>query len=109
MAGNMTAFHISGRRWHDKVNGNTYHSAQIFADGELVVVCPFQYGNGYQWLYSAQEAMIEAGFLSGKQSEPYGLVQPLWQQIEESDHTLTSDVADVLKREVIAHGKVGAA
>lgn len=35
---------IEGRRWFDRVNGNTYFSSQIFFDGELVHEIPFQYG-----------------------------------------------------------------
>ena len=35
---------ILGRRWRDKANGNTYHSARVFIDGECVGAVPFQYG-----------------------------------------------------------------
>ena len=102
----MTAFHISGRRWFDRVNGNTYHSTRVFADGELVVITPFEYGYGDQWQQTAMVAMVEAGVLPGLRSGPHDTLRPLWQQIEASDHTLTSDVADVPKREVVAHGAV---
>ena len=100
----MTAFHISGRRWFDRVNGNTYHSARVFADGELVAVVPFQYGYDDAWLQSAMVEMVEAGILPGLRSGPHDTLRPLWQQLEGTGDTLTSDVADVLKRETIAHG-----
>ena len=105
----MTAFHISGRRWFDKVNGNTYHSARVFADGELAAVVPFQYGYGDAWEWSALVATVEAGALVGLRSGPHDSLRPWWQHIDESDgaHTLTTDVADVLKREAVAHGKGG--
>ena len=100
----MTALHISGRRWFDRVNGNTYHSARVFADGELVVVVPFQYGYDDAYRDSAMVAMVEAGVLPGLRYGPHNTLRPLWQQIEASDDTLTVDVADVLKREAVAHG-----
>ena len=101
----MAAFHISGRRWFDRVNGNTYHSARVYADGELVVTVPFQYGYGDHWLQSSMEAMVKAGVLLGLRYGPHDTLRPLWQQLEGTDDTLTSDVADVLKREAVAYGK----
>lgn len=37
---------IIGRRWFDKVNGNTYHSARIFIDNALVHTIGMTYGYG---------------------------------------------------------------
>ena len=52
----MKNIRIEGRKWFDKVNGNTYHSARVYVDGELVAAAPFQYGYGDQYLYSGMEA-----------------------------------------------------
>ena len=51
-------FIIKGRKWWDKVNGNTYNSAQIYIlkNGECCAVlhCPFEYGYGSDYAYRAR-------------------------------------------------------
>lgn len=37
---------IIGRRWFEKTNGNTYHSVEVYAEGELLERVPFAYGYG---------------------------------------------------------------
>jgi len=54
---------IEGREWFDKVNGNSYFSARIWVDGGQVAILPFQYGYGDQYLYEAQNKLIELGYL----------------------------------------------
>ena len=36
---------VIGRRWRDRVNGNTYHSAQVIVDGETVHRSGVEYGD----------------------------------------------------------------
>jgi len=55
---------VEGREWFDKSGGNSYFSARIWVDGEIVGVLPFQYGYGDQYLYIAQEWLTEEGYLS---------------------------------------------
>jgi len=45
--------HIEGRRWFQRTYGNTYHSVRIYIDGKLIVVLPFEYGYGEQFLQTA--------------------------------------------------------
>ena len=45
--------HISARRWFQKTYGNTYHSVNIYIDGQMVHRVPFAYGYGEQWLQTA--------------------------------------------------------
>ena len=54
---------VYGREWHDKVNGNSYHSVYVSINDKLVITVPFQYGYGDSYIQSATEAMIEAGYL----------------------------------------------
>tara|TARA_R100001530_G_scaffold96047_1_gene66820 strand:+ start:172 stop:489 length:318 start_codon:yes stop_codon:yes gene_type:complete len=51
-------FIAQGKKWFDKINGNTYHSVQITRtkDNEKLFCC-FQYGYGNQWQYTALEKM----------------------------------------------------
>jgi len=47
----VTSVFIVGRRWFDKVNGNTYHSAEIYVNNDFVhkISCTYGYGDQYMW------------------------------------------------------------
>ena len=51
------------KEWFDKVNGNSYFSARIWVDGEIVGVLPFQYGYGNQYEYEAHKWLLGEGYL----------------------------------------------
>ena len=53
MKAKTRTFHIEGRKWFNKAQGNTYHSVRIFSDGQRIVFLPYQYGYGEQWLQTA--------------------------------------------------------
>jgi hypothetical protein len=45
---------IVGRRWFDRINGNTYHSVEISTTkGEFLVKIPFVYGYGDHYRQTA--------------------------------------------------------
>lgn len=81
---------IEGRRWFDKVNGNTYHSATVYVNNEEVARDPFTYG------YS--DAYIQTGFdLINK------LYQTNWQSTRdarEQGYNVRYTVTDGLKRDL---------
>ena len=52
---------ISARRWFDKINGNTYHSVDVYANGKHVGQEPFEYGYGEGYLQTAHKLLQEAG------------------------------------------------
>lgn len=54
---------IEGREWFDKTYGNSYFSARVWVDGEVVGVLPFQYGYGNQYEYEAQKWLLSEGYL----------------------------------------------
>ena len=98
---------ILGRKWRDKVNGNTYHSARVFVDGVLVATAPFQYGYGEQFVWSAAEALERAGVFKGKdqrQGSPQQEAPWRWLKGRLGLGYLV-DCADVTKRECVAWGK----
>ena len=64
---------IEGREWFDKSGGNSYFSARIWVDGEIVGVLPFQYGYGDQYQYEAQKWLLEEGYLSREERDYYPL------------------------------------
>ncbi len=57
-----------GRRWFEKTNGNTYHSAEIYVNGEFVHKIDFTYGYGDQYMYNAWTWLKKNGYINGKYS-----------------------------------------
>lgn len=57
------SYHIEGRRWFQRTNGNTYNTVTIFKDGEVIADLPMEYGYGDYYLQRAQEWL-------GKNGEP---------------------------------------
>jgi hypothetical protein len=51
---------LFARKWFDKVNGNTYHSVQIFVNGDLAGQNDFEYGYGDQYEQTAKELLEKA-------------------------------------------------
>ena len=54
-------FTIIGRRWFEKTNGNTYHSVEVYKDGELLGRIPFAYGYGDQYKQTALDLLVKLG------------------------------------------------
>jgi hypothetical protein len=52
---------IFGKRWFDKVNGNTYHSVKVYVNGKLVGFEPYAYGYDEGYLQTAVELLVKAG------------------------------------------------
>lgn len=55
---------IIGKKWFDKVNGNTYHTARIMVNGKTVGEIPYQYGYGDQYYYNAARWLHENGYVT---------------------------------------------
>lgn len=61
---------IIGKRWFDRVNGNTYHSVQILIDGLPVHQIGRTYGSDQQYLQTAKDWLVSNGYLKARSSEP---------------------------------------
>ncbi len=57
----MKTLTVIAYEWFDKVNGNSYFSAEIFADNILISVLPFQYGYGNHYEDMAAKELYENG------------------------------------------------
>lgn len=55
------SIHIEGRKYFDKVNGNTYHSVRIFENGEQIFHHGMTYGYGDQYLQTAIDGLEKLG------------------------------------------------
>lgn len=80
---------VIGRRWFEKVNGNTYHSVEVYIDGERIGRVPYAYGYGNQYEQSAQEILNQEG---------YEATYPLSKWARENGHTLVQSVTDVQRK-----------
>jgi hypothetical protein len=67
----MQSIFIEAREWYDKTGGNSYFSARISVDGELVGHLPLQYGYGSAYEYEATKWLLANGYISER-------IEPLW-------------------------------
>lgn len=66
------SIHIEGRRWFQRLYGNTYHSVRIWIDGELVLYSGETYGYGDQYLQTAFEWLFVNGYANQEEREKLG-------------------------------------
>ena len=89
----MIKYVIHAKKWRDKINGNTYHSAQILnTENNLMIASPFTYGYGEQYIQSASQRMIKQGWIK----------EPITRNLQQV-HIIAEN--DCKKKEVISHGK----
>lgn len=61
----ITSLSVIAKEWFDQKNGNSYFSAQIRVNDELIYL-PFQYGYGCVYIQSTHEALVKHGFKCGE-------------------------------------------
>lgn len=88
----MESITIIGKRWFDKVNGNTYHSSTIYVDGDLVGEVPFKYGYGECYLQTAFNFLHLKGFVGEECKFPY------WLYCKDRGIKLITEVSDVTRK-----------
>jgi len=88
---------VIGKRWFDKINGNTYHSAQTLVNGKPGPAVSFRYGYGNQFEWEAEAELERAGFI---QPEHYknGGRESLWRYCDERNIAYTVFVSDVSRK-----------
>jgi len=69
---------VRGRRWFQRLYGNTYHTAKVWVNGRHVLTVPYSYGGDRMYEDSAHEALIEAGLLPPKKRFKSGGMDVLW-------------------------------
>lgn len=89
---------IIGRRWFQRLYGNTYYSLLIIVDGKEVHKIPFDYGYGSMYEHTATVWLEANGYLPGIQHNKHGGLQPLWQHCRERGIVLTSQAIDVARK-----------
>jgi len=98
----MKSLIITGRRWFESTNGNTYHSVTIEIDGQETLREPFRYGYGDQYMQTAQELLVTAGKIPHQDMKSAGASwKPFCQQLRELKEAGTvvyTQVIDVCRK-----------
>ena len=84
---------IIGRRWFDKVNGNTYHSCECLVNGKPVANVEFAYGYDDQYKYSGMRKLAELGYLPDFTSQSIP-----WRYCDDKGITLYCTHSDVNRK-----------
>ena len=88
----MAKYVIEGRKWFDKMNGNTYHSVRIYRvkDNELIYNSGMTYGYGDQYRHTAYDWLVKKKLVKEKDRSNHALNRKRFLYI----------VKDVLKRDL---------
>lgn len=92
-------FTVIGKKWFDRINGNTYHSVRCIRHKDnAVIVGPFQYGYGDHFRQTALEEMAAAGWLPKKFKHETHLYE------RNNNYPIVWIVSEGLKRDCVANG-----
>lgn len=61
-------FTIVGKRWFDRLAGNTYHSVEVYQEEKLLVRVPFAYGYGDGYKQTAFKELVRLGHYSDERT-----------------------------------------
>lgn len=88
---NVNSIMVVGRRWFERTNGNTYHSAEIYVNNNFVHKIDFTYGYGNQFEWNAMEWLKKNGYLKEYKGNPSTYCR-------ENNISYNSTVADVKRK-----------
>ncbi len=93
---------IIGRRWFDRANGNTYHTAEVVVNDKIIGKSRMSYGYEEQYIQTGKEILLDHFEL------PEGMKEssPLW-QLREYGVDFRKRVTDGLKRDLELGGNLG--
>ena len=92
---NIQSITVIGRRWFDRINGNTYFSAVGLVDGKEVVSIPFEYGYDNHFEDRIFQELEKGGYLPGVIHHNNGSSERLWNYCDRNKiakHTIVTDV-----------------
>ena len=87
----MAIITVNGKRWFERTNGNTYHSVDVYVDGELIGREPFTYGYGDGYKQTALDILTKV------RPDIAGDVTVLW-HLRDKGHKIITSVADVARK-----------
>jgi len=89
---------IIGRRWFDKINGNTYFSAEGLIDGEPKVKIDFSYGYGNQYEWETFGELEKQGYITDVEHYKNGGHEAPFRYCQRKDITYYATVSDVNRK-----------
>lgn len=92
---------VIGKQWHDRVNGNTYCSADVIVDGKTYKTA-YTYGYGDFYMQSANEILKRHGVIDTPGNTP------LWEYCSNNGIRLNRYVMDCKKCDLNQHETVDA-
>ena len=70
---------IIGRKWFDRLNGNTYFTAEILVNGIHVHSMPYEYGYDSQYEHSSMDWLRKSGLIPAFKQYANGGYEAVWQ------------------------------
>ena len=91
---------IIGRRWFEKTNGNTYHSVNVYVDGEQVHRIDCSYGYGGQYRHNAFQWLHKNGYFPEyEENHDQGSISyPATYWLEEHGYKVIDEVTDIQRK-----------
>jgi hypothetical protein len=89
---------IIGRRWFDRINGNTYFSAVGLINGREVVNIPFEYGYGDHYKDCIFRELIKAGYCPDVEQYSNGSQESFWRYCDRKGAIQYYSVTDVKRK-----------
>lgn len=89
---------IIGRRWFDRINGNTYFSAVALINGKEVAQIPFEYGYGNQYEHSMFNKLFGLGYCADRKTYENGSTEPFWVYCDRKGITKYVSHSDVRRK-----------
>lgn len=89
---------VVGRRWFNKRVGSTYHSADIFVNGEQVEGVSFRYGYDGQYMCSAFTKLEQLGIITDRIQEEGSSPESLWRWAERHGVVLDYSATNVPRK-----------
>jgi len=89
---------LVGRRWTSRTYGNTYHTVDVYLDGELIAESERQYGYGDGYIQTGIELALANSDLPPLQEYPNGGYEAVWQWAERNNIKTEYHVTDVARQ-----------
>lgn len=96
---------VIGKRWFDKVNGNTYCAARVYINGKFSFAVPWQYGYENYYEQAAREELHKRGIVP-QERHSWGGLGGFFEFIEKNKIAYETSVTDGLKRDMVAWGDI---
>jgi hypothetical protein len=94
----IKSIQIIGKRWFDRVNGNTYFSAVGLVDGKEAVKIDYEYGYSDHYVDRIFQELEKAGFVSDVEHYSNGSQERFWQYCQRKGIEKYTSVSDVRRK-----------